>query len=205
MDSTDSKEEKIPPTPANTPVEEQGNASSQTTANENKKSLNCPQCSRPLCQKNGQCYYCGEPDAETIKNLKFTMLDWQRDEALDKEGKKRDKIIKVITFFHMLVASSCVAMTFVADFPPNLTKWFYLFLGLCSAVSATKFTQSAMTLILTVILHIGIAISFFHLAMSSLKLDLMITAGISGVVTGFAATISAAITLQILKNKTLEL
>ena len=133
------------------------------------------------------------------------MLDWQRDEARDKEGQTRDKIIKAITFFHMLVASSCVAMTFVADFPPNLTKWFYFFLGLCSAVSSTKFTQNATTLILTVILHIGIAVSFFNLAMNSLKIDLMLTAGISGVVTGFAATISASIILQILRNKTLEL
>ena len=188
-----------------TPPEKEETPTPETAVEEKEQAKLCPECSRPVSKKNGKCYYCSEPDAETMKKLKFAMLDWQRDEALDKEGQKRDKLVRAITFFHMLVASSCVAMTFAADFPPNITKWFYFSLGLFSAVAATKFTETALALVLTILLHVGIALSFFNLAMNSLKADLLITACLSGVVTGFAATISAAITLQILRNKTLEL
>ena len=166
--------------------------------------INCQECGRAISQQSGKCYYCGEADQEALKNLKFVMLDWQQEAALDFNGRASESARKNLSALFAITAAITLGIAITGMASAFFPMAAIILLGVMLGILGSVFSLNSLTLLAAAICQAFNMFFFANLAIKFLP-KLLIKAGICGFVSSLSFLAVAIITHRIFKNKAIEL
>ena len=143
-------------------------------------------------------------DPETLKNVKFAMLDFQQEAALDSDGRSSETARKNISLIFALTTAMTLgaALTGIAaDCYPTI---YLVILGVTLGVLGSVFSHNSLNLLAAALCQAFTMFCFANLALKFLSKSL-IKASISSFISCLAFLAVAIITYRIIKNKEIEL
>lgn len=187
-----------------TDMTENNSEATEQSNSQNLDAINCSECGRAISQKSGKCYYCGEADPEALKKVKFAMLDFQQEAALDSDGRNSESARKNVSLIFILTNAITMGIAITGIAKDYYPATYFIILGVTLGILGSLFSKSSLTLLTGALCQ---AITMFFFANLALKVisKSFIKAGISSFVSLLAFLAVAIITYRIIINKEIEL